>query len=176
MRLLSCAVLLALPFAFASAADKGTTVELGGMKSATPADWKEETPTSTMRMAQFKLPKADGDKEDGELALFAFPGGSGTVEQNLKRQEAKFEITGKPDVSEIKIGEAKGTYQDIKGTFLKKFPPFAPDAKITKMDSYRQLYVVFEAGGKQYYMTLLGPAKTVEKHKAGFDEWLKNFK
>ena len=26
------------------------------------------------------------------------------------------------------------------------------------------------------YLTLLGPAKTVEKHKKAFDEWLKNFK
>jgi len=169
MRLLYAAALLAVPFASAYAADKGTTVDLAGMKSTTPAEWKEEQPSSNMRMAQFKL-------DDAELALFVFPGGSGTVEQNLKRQEAKFDAGAKSDVSEIKIGDAKGTYQDIKGTFIKKFPPFAPDAKITKMTDYRQIYVVFEAGGKQYYMTLLGPAKTIEKHKAGFDGWLKNFK
>ena len=27
-----------------------------------------------------------------------------------------------------------------------------------------------------YSMTLLGPAKTIEKHKKAFDEWIKNFK
>ena len=176
MRLLLAAALAVGFTTSAFAADKGVTVELGGMKSTPPADWKEEQPSSTMRLTQFKLPKAEGDKDDAELALFAFPGGSGSLEQNLKRQEAKFEINGKPEVTEIKIGDIKGAYQDIKGTFLKKFPPFAPDAKITKMGDYRQIYVVFEAGGKQYYMTLLGPAKTIEKHKAGFDAWVKNFK
>ena len=40
-------------------------VELAGMKSATPAGWKEEAPTSTMRMAQFRLPKAEGDADGG---------------------------------------------------------------------------------------------------------------
>lgn len=173
--MLCTCLLLSIPL-MTQAADRGTTVELGGMRSTTPADWKEEQPSNTMRMAQFRLPRAEGDSDDAELALFVFPGGSGTVEQNLKRQEAKFEITGKPEVREINIGGVKGTYQDIKGTFLKKFPPFAPDAKITRISDYRQLYVIFETGGKQYYMTLLGPAKTVEKHKAAFEDWLKNFK
>ena len=45
------------------------------------------------------------------------------------------------------------------------------------MADFRQLYVLFEAAdGKQYYLTLLGPQKTVEKHKKAFEEWLKNFK
>src|SRR4051812_10506198 len=70
---------------------KGTVVEFAGMKSTTPADWKEESPSSNMRAYQFKLPKAEGDKEDAELALFFFKGGSGTVDQNLERQRKKFE-------------------------------------------------------------------------------------
>ena len=60
-------------------------------------------------------------------------------------------------------------------------PPFAADAKITKRADYRQIYVIFEgknAKGEDavFSLTLLGPAKTVEKHKKEFDEWLKNFK
>ena len=58
---------------------------------------------------------------------------------------------------------------------MKKAFPMAKD--FTKMENYRQLYVVFEAkDGKQYYLTLLGPKDTVEKHKKGFEEFLKNFK
>ena len=30
--------------------------------------------------------------------------------------------------------------------------------------------------GKQYYMTLIGPKDTIEKHKKGFEEFLKTFK
>ena len=37
-----------------------------------PAGWKEETPTSKMRYAQFRVPGVDGDPEDGECAVFYF--------------------------------------------------------------------------------------------------------
>jgi hypothetical protein len=80
-------------------------------------------------------------------------------------------------VDKIKLGGHDAVYQDIQGTYLKKAGgPFDPNAKVTKMTDYRQLYVVFENKDGQYYMTLVGPAKTIEKHKKGFEEWLKNFK
>src|SRR5687768_11878160 len=135
MRLLSAITLAAVAATLAPAQDKkGTTVELAGMKSATPADWKEETPSNKFRLAQFKLPKAEGDPEDVELALFKSPGG-GTVQANLERQEKKFDLAGKKPEDAIKTQKTKlGTHdavvQDIQGTLLKKFPPFDPNAKI----------------------------------------------
>ncbi len=182
MRLFA-AMLMTLGLAGFSLAEdkKGTTVELAGMKSTTPADWKEEAPSNTMRLTQFKLPKAEGDKDDAELAIFFFRGGgSGSVNDNLKRQTAKFKpADGKDEVEEtvdkkFKVGTVAAVYQDVKGTFIKK--PFPMAATGTPVPSYRQLYVIFETKDGQYYMTLLGPAKTVEKHKKGFDEFLKNFK
>jgi len=161
---------------FATAEDKKIVVELAGMKSTAPADWKEEKPSNAMRLTQFKLPKAEKDKEDAELAVFVFPGGSGTLTQNLERQTAKFLEEGRKDKSEtIKIGAIEATYQDVSGTFKKKAFPMATD--FAKVEGFRQLYVVFEAkDGKQYYMTLLGPKDTIEKHEKGFKEFLKNFK
>lgn len=178
MRTMIAAVLTAIVACGLTADDKkGVAVEWGGAKSTTPAGWKEETPSNKMRQAQFKLEKEKGDPEDAELALFASPGG-GSVEQNLERQVKKFELAkdAKPAVSKVKIGKAEATYQDITGTLLKKFPPFDPNAKITKVENYRQIYVIFEGKDAVYSLTLLGPAKTVEKHKKEFDEWLKNFK
>jgi hypothetical protein len=166
---------------------KGVTVELAGCKATTPADWREEPlPPKSLRMMQFKLPKAEGDPEDAELALFVLRGG-GAVEANLKRQEAKFEIppgVKREDAIQFEKFSFGGKYeaylQDIRGIYLKKFPPFAPDAKITRVPDYRQLYVIFEVqengGTIVYSMTLLGPAKTVEKHKKAFVDWVKSFK
>ena len=175
MRLLLTAIAVAFA-GVASADDKGKTVELAGMKSTTPADWKEEAPSNTMRTAQFRLPKAEGDKDDAELALFMFPGGAGTAKQNLDRQLAKFAEQGRKEKSEkTTVGGLDATYQDVSGTYKKKAFPMATD--FTPVENYRQLYVLFEGkDGKQYYMTLLGPAKTVEKHEKGFKEFLKNFK
>jgi hypothetical protein len=186
MRLLFATILLTSYAAIGLARNQpGTTVEWGGMKSTTPADWKQEAPSSKLRLTQFRLPKADGDPEDGELALFRSPGG-GTIQQNLERQEKKFEIPAgkKPEdaikVEKIKVGTHDAVYQDIQGTLLKKFPPFDPNAKVTKVPDYRQLYVVFEKtegdGTVLYSMYLTGPAKTVEKHKKAFEEWVKSFK
>jgi hypothetical protein len=95
----------------------------------------------------------------------------------LKRQLAKF--GGKPDVKENKltIGKIEAPYQDISGTYLSKFPPNAPNAKVTEKPNYRQLYVVLLVPEKgDFYPTLVGPAKTVETHKKEFEEFLKNLK
>jgi hypothetical protein len=187
MRLLFAATLTAAIAALAPAQDKkGTSVELAGLKSTTPGDWKEESlPPGSMRMMQFKMSKAEGDPEDAELALFVLRGG-GAVQANLERQEKKFETPAGKKAEDViktekmKIGPNEAVYQDIQGIYLKKFPPFDPNAKITKVPDYRQLYVIFEAkegnGTVLYSMTLLGPTKTIEKHKKAFDEWLKNFK
>lgn len=187
MRLLFVAALTAALATATNAEDKkGTSVDLAGLKSTTPGTWKEEEPSNRLRLMQFKLPKAEGDSEGAELAIFKSPGG-GSVQANLERQEKKFEVpAGKKPEDVIKTeklkfgGKHDGAYQDIQGTFLKKFPPFDPNAKITKVTDYRQIYVIFEVKDGDattvYSMTLLGPAKTVESHKKAFDEWIKNFK
>lgn len=156
-------------------------VELGGMKSKVPAGWKEEQATSSMRLTQFKLPKAEGDTDDAELIIFFFKGGSGKPEDNLKRQLAKFTpLKGKDKVEakvdKIKVGKYEAPYQDISGNYLLKKRPFDPSDKGVEKENYRQLYVVLLTDSGDFYPTLIGPAKTVEKHKKAFEEFLKNFK
>ena len=164
--------------AILSAAALAGDVEIGGLKGKTPAGWKEEEPQGSMRLAQFKLPKAEGDDQDAMLIIYQFPAGSsGTAEANLKRQLAKF--SGKPEVKEDKltVGKIEAPYQDIKGTFLQKKRPFDPADKGVEQKDFRQLYVVLLIPEKgDYYPTLVGPAKTVEKHKKDFEEFLKNLK
>ena len=53
----------------------GVVVSWVGMKSAAPKDWKEVTPSSSMRKAQLAAPKVAGDPEDAEVVIFEFPGG-----------------------------------------------------------------------------------------------------
>ena len=79
-------------------------------------------------------------------------------------------------MEKIKVGSVEAPYQDITGTLLSKFPPNAPTAKVTEKANYRQLYVPLITDKGDYYVALIGPAKTVEKHKKEFEDWLKNFK
>ena len=169
----------AAPTAEAAAADKGTTVEWAGLKSTTPGDWKEETPSSKLRQGQFKLAKAEGDKDDAEVAIFFSPGGGG-IEANLKRQVAGFQpAEGKEKVGDkqekIKVGGNDAVYQEVTGTFIKK--PFPMAEKGTPIPGWKKIYVIFETKeGAVASLWLAGPEKTVEKHKKGFDEWVKAFK
>src|ERR1041384_2177078 len=72
-------------------AAKGTVVELGDLRSAAPAEWKEEQTTSSMRAYQFRLPHVQGEDEDAELVIFYFgPGGGGSAADNIKRWKGFF--------------------------------------------------------------------------------------
>ncbi len=161
-------------------------VTLDGLKSKAPASWvREKVPAKSgkLRVAQFKLPKARDELGDAELAIFFFGAGSGGgTEENIKRWQGMFDppkgktIEQASKVEKIKVGKVPVTVLDVQGTYKEKFPPFAPDAKITRKADYRLIGVVFESPNGPYFMRVTGPAATVEHHKKEFDNWLKNFK
>jgi hypothetical protein len=189
MRRAACLVLLALgAFAFAvrGADDKGTVVELDGLKSKAPADWKPQEISEQarrFRAYQFLIPKADGDAHDAELVVFYFGQGSGgSAADNVKRWKGMFQppegktIDDVSKVEKMKVSDVDVTLLDVHGTYLYKAQPFNPDAKVDKRPHYRMLGVIFESKNGPYFMRLTGPAKTVDKHKKEFDHWLKAFK
>lgn len=163
--------------------EKGAEVTLDGLKSRTPANWKKEKPANKFRAYQFQVPKAEGDKKDAELLIFYFGTGSGgTVNDNIKRWKGQFQAPEGKTIDEVakvdkkKVAGVPLTYLDIHGTYLYKFPPFDPNAKVTKLPEYRRLGVYFDSENGPYFITLTGPAKTVAQHKKGFDDWLQGFK
>lgn len=157
---------------------KGVVVDLDGLKSTTPGDWKQESPLSTMRWLQFRLPQKGDGKEDAELIFFKGLGGG--VKANVERWKGQFvppagkkleEVT---EIKEIKIGDRPATYVDIQGTY--KPLALRPGAKPEEKPNYRMLAIYFDGEKDPYQIKLTGPAKTVEAYKNGFDEWIKNFK
>jgi hypothetical protein len=159
------------------------TVTLDSLKSDVPASWKMQEPSNKFRAYQFLVPKTGADKEDAELVIFYFGAGSGgSVNDNIKRWKGMFlppegkSIDDVSKVEKLKVGAVELTYLDVQGTYLSKFPPFDPNAKVTKKDNYRRLGVVFASQNGPYFITLTGPDRTVEAHKKAFDDWLKGFK
>ncbi len=178
------AAVLALWVSGTNAGGKGDgEVTLDSLKSKVPAAWKSQKPSNKFRAYQFQVPKADGDKKDAELVIFYFGEGSGgNVEDNLKRWKGQFQapegktIDDVSTVKKMKVGNVELTYLDIHGTYLYKFPPFDPNAKVTRLPEYRRLGVFWASEKGPYFITLTGPAKTVAQNQKGFDDWLKNFK
>jgi len=132
-----------------------------------------------MRYAQFKVPAAKGDKDDGELVIFKGLGGS--ADANIKRWKDMFvppegkSIDDVAKVTDMKVSGANVTYLDVHGTYLFK-PPFDPNAKAKPMPDYRRFGVIFASENGPYFITVTGPARTMAQHKKDFDNWLKAFK
>ncbi len=181
-RALLLAGLLAALMGSATAGEKGkgTKVTLDGMTSTTPAAWVSEEPANRMRFAQFRLPRAKGDKEDAELIIFKGLGGSANA--NIDRWKKQFSppkgktMADVAKVTKIKIGGEEATLLDVSGTYKYNPAPFNPRSKTEDRPNYRMLAIHFEGPKEVYHIKLTGPAKTIEQHKKGFDEWLKGFK
>src|SRR5581483_8876695 len=147
---------------------------------ATPASWVKEAPTSRMRYAQFKIPAAKGDKDDGELVIFKGLGGS--ANDNIKRWKEQFippagkSIDDVAKVTDVKIGGCDAKRLDVEGTYKFNPAPFNPKSKPVNKPGYRMIAIQLEGPKDVYHIRLTGPAKTVEANAKGFDEWIKGYK
>ena len=148
----------------------------GALKWTAPPEWIQETPASSMRKAQYRLPRAAGDAEDGELAVFYFEGSGGSVQANIERWIGQFrKADGTPvgDAAKTTHRQSHGipiTIVDVSGTYLAGGMAM-PGNKPEKPD-FRMLAAVAEAGSGPWFFKLTGPAKTVARWEPAFESFL----
>ncbi|MCW5981431.1 MAG: hypothetical protein KIT09_25320 [Bryobacteraceae bacterium] len=137
----------------------------GGIRWTAPAGWKAQ-PQRPMRAATYVVPRAAGDAEDGECAVFYFGAGQGGgVDANVKRWIAQFELPdGKPAAGAAKTGKKTiagmpATTIDLSGTYLASAGPMA--ASQVKKPGYRLIGAIIEAPEGNVFFKFTGPAKTV---------------
>ena len=76
----SATAVLVCCVAVAQDKEKATqVVEVKDLKLTVPKAWKQEDPSNQLRIAQFKLSAAEGDKDGAELAISQFGGGGGAI-------------------------------------------------------------------------------------------------
>jgi hypothetical protein len=164
---------------------KGTRVTIDGLTSVAPAEWKEEEVSETarkFRVNQFRLPRVKGDKYDGEVVIFSFAGGGGSVKANVARWQAMFnppkgkKIDDVTEIDKTKAGKVPVTFVDIQGSYKYSSRPFDPNAKKELRPDYRMVNAIFEGKESTYFFRLLGPEKTVKHYKKGFETFVKSFK
>jgi hypothetical protein len=159
--------------AHGSAANANSTPKAGALKFTPQAGWIAETPTSSMRQAQFRLPKAGGDSDDAELVVFYFGGGGGGVQANIDRWIGQF---SKPDGSPVTDARTSHrttqgiplTVVDVTGTYVGGMGSSESKPKT----DFRMLAVVAEAGNGPWFFKLTGPAKTVTHWEPSFQSFL----
>src|SRR5207247_11454039 len=86
------ALLLVAVLAPAALAGETTRTETVGLRFAVPAAWTRVPASSEVRAAQWRLPRATGDAEDGEAILFFFGAGKGGgAAENLARWYGQYQ-------------------------------------------------------------------------------------
>ena len=144
--------------------------KIGEITLQVPTSWKSEPPTNKLRLAQFKIPAAEGDEHPTELVISSFPGGGGGVDANLKRWVSQFSSDGRK--VKITTGECpQGAYHfsDVKGTYeYTAGGPFAGGKKELRPNHQSHSIVLVTKDKEVYFLRLTGPEKAVTAAEKSF--------
>lgn len=164
LALLSAITAYAIVPARAAEPAKAHTVMAGAVKVNVPEGWVSKPTRSNFRLAQFSIPKAEGDKDDTECVVWFYGlNGSGGINGNIERWISQFE----PKDRKVKIMTGKssqGDYElvDITGTWNRPVDMPHGGLKIVREPASRLfglVLIVRHAG--DYFVELMGPEKTV---------------
>jgi len=151
----------------------------GRLTYQAPSGWVSETPTSSMRVAQYQLPRAEGDPEDASLVVYYFGAGQGgSVEANLVRWTNRMEQPdGRPSsekatTEKMTVNGLNVTVLDVTGTYWAEMMP-GQGERLNK-PNFRMRAVVVETPAGPYFFKLVGPEKTVQRWDDSFMEFIKS--
>ena len=182
MGLMRKPILIVLLAAFVSAicaiAFAQETQKPGTLRHKVPGGWVEEERSSSMRLAQYKLPRVEADTEDASLVVYYFgkdQGGSAAA--NVERWASQMQ---QADGSKTKITEESFTANGLKvttvdgaGTYVAETAPGS--GTFHNKAGYRLRAAVVETPNGSYYVKLIGPEKTVAHWNTSFVDYLKSF-
>ena len=148
------------------------TPAAGSLAFTAPAGWQSRPAASSMRIAEFVIPHAQGDAEDGELIVYYFGTGAGTIDANIDRWIGQIQ---QPDGTATNA-RAKRTTQtvnglrltmvDAEGTYVAEMRPGSTDRY--NKPGFRLRAAVVETPRGPYYVKMTGPAKTIGAADAEF--------
>jgi len=152
----------------------------GELHFKAPDAWATEKPTSTMRVAQYKLPKAEGDPEDASLVLYYFGASQGgTTQANIDRWIGQMQqpdgsaSKDKAKTDNLTVNGLKVSTVDVTGTYTAEMSPGSGDRHNNA--NYRLRAAVIETPKGNYFVKLVGPANTIAKWDQAFNDYLKSF-
>ncbi|MFN2532749.1 MAG: hypothetical protein ABR555_15770 [Pyrinomonadaceae bacterium] len=145
-----------------------------------PEGWVIEHPTSSMRAAQYKLPKAAGDEDDASLVLYYFGQGQGGSTQanidrwiNQMKQPDGQPSTDKAKSDSLTVNGLKVTTVDVSGRYAAEMSPGS--GTFSDKPNYRMRAAVVETPKGSYFAKLVGPARTIQQWNQSFNDYIKSF-
>jgi hypothetical protein len=147
-----------------------------GLTYTAPASWKPVATSSSMRVAQFAVPRAAGDAQDAEFVLYYFGGAGGTIEANIERWVGQMQQPdGRPSSAVAKrqsrtVNGLKVTLVDVPGTYVAEMTPGSPQRH--NSPGFHLRAAVIETSNGPYFIKLTGPAKTIAASEKSFEAFL----
>ncbi len=149
------------------------TIKAQGLKFDAPKSWKSGKPSSRMRLAELKVEPTQGDDFAAELVVYAFPGGAGSVDDNIKRWQNQFKDKSdnvpKAEVQKVKCKNIEATRVETAG----RYHPAQFGGKAEPDRDNARLYgAIIVTGRVSYFLKMVGPEKTMVKLRPDFDAML----
>jgi hypothetical protein len=145
-----------------------------GLNLTAPTGWEQQTPGSSMRHSQYRLPGSAGD---ATLIVYYFgPQGAGSVDSNLDRWCGQF---AQPDgrrsrdvavMTQRTVNDMDVHMIDLTGTFVAETTP-GSGVRLNEPD-WRLLGAIIETRDGPYYLKLTGPAATAQSWSDSFTEYI----
>ena len=134
-----------------------------------------------MRVAQYKLPKAEGDAEDGSLVIYFFGQGQGggtaaNIERwiNQMKQPDGSDSKSKAKEENLTVNGLKITSVAVSGTYTAEMAPGS--GTFHNNPNYRLRAAVIDTSKGSYYLKLVGPEKTIVKWDQSVTEFVSSLK
>ena len=150
------------------------------LKFTIPAGWIEEERTSSMRIAQYRLPRLAGDTEDASLVLYYFgPGQGGSTAANIDRwisQMKQADGGSAKDAAKqesLEVHGLKVATVDVSGIYVAETAPGS--GEFLNKPSWRMRAAVVETPNGSYFVKLVGPEKTVGQWNESFLQYVRSF-
>jgi hypothetical protein len=158
-----------------------TGAAAAALKFDVPAGWVSKTPSSSMRVADFTLPKVASDAEDATVTVYYFGSQAGSVQANIDRwvgQLAQPDGRASKDVAKTTTLQARGglkiTLLDVSGTYVAEVTPGS--AERFNKPAFRQLAAVIDTPNGPHFVKVVGPAATVAKWEASAMAFLRSLR
>jgi hypothetical protein len=146
----------------------GREVEAAAIRLTAPEGWVRNQPRSGFVLAEFSLPKGEGDEKDGRLTVSV---AGGSIEANIDRWRGQFGSGPENDsTEEVDVNGLTVTIVDFSGTFNEQAGPFAPGVA---REGYRMLAAIIPVGGQLHFIKAYGPEKTMARHAEAFHDFVK---
>jgi hypothetical protein len=154
------------PAAEAPASDEGPEVKLGEISFTAPENWQRKAPQSSFTLAEFTLPKAEGDDADARLTVSS---AGGSIEANIERWKGQFSDLQNAKEDKMEAAGVDATLVDLSGEFSDQRGPFAP---AVARSGYRMIAAIIPVGQQPYFVKATGPQKTIEAHSEAIRQFI----